>query len=114
MRILSFSCKWQKLSQPEFTTFRFPRKDRDWAIGEVVQVYYKNRSPQREKLFEAKILNKLSKLIGMIGDWDAHEDGFANATEMRFWLNKTYGLQKTGSFERMNKLTLRRVARTEG
>jgi len=30
MRILGFSKKWDKLKDPEFTTFRFERKDKDW------------------------------------------------------------------------------------
>ena len=30
MRIISFSVMWPKLQQPRFTTFRFPRKDKDW------------------------------------------------------------------------------------
>ena len=58
MRIISFSKRWPKLLNQEFTTFRFPRKDRNWEVGERVQVYYKNRTPEREKLGEAEIINK--------------------------------------------------------
>ena len=58
MRIISFTEKWSKLEQPIFTTFRYPRIDRDWQIGEMVQVFYKNRSPKREKLGVAQIIGK--------------------------------------------------------
>lgn len=68
MRIISFSKKWGKLQQPEFTTFRFPRKDKDWYVGEVVQVFYKNRSKNREFLGVAKIKNKEPRAMGRLGD----------------------------------------------
>jgi len=115
MRIISFSKKWVKLKQPDFTTFRFPRKDRDWEVGEVVQVYYKNRTPQREKLGEAKIL-KLEKRYFYLPDEDvplrslmshaeAKRDGFKNYQDMTAWLEKSYGGRIYD--EPMNKLTLR-------
>lgn len=44
MRILGFSKHWAKLDNPEFTTFRFPRKDKDWQIGETVKIVIKPRS----------------------------------------------------------------------
>jgi len=51
MRILGVSKKWDKLkNEMLFTTFRFPRKDRDWAVEEVVQLVYKPRSKEREIL----------------------------------------------------------------
>jgi len=103
MRIISFSKKWGKLSTPKFTTFRFPRKDKDWYIREVVQVFYKNRSPQREKLGVAEIIKKESRL-GARDDAEAREDGFENCHEMEKWMIKTYG--ETRTWESINKLTL--------
>jgi len=35
MRILGVSKKWDKLQRPEWTTFRFARKDKDWYEGEI-------------------------------------------------------------------------------
>jgi len=57
MRILGFSKKWAKLNNKLlFTTFRFPRKDKDWEIEEVVQIVYKPRSKEREPLGIARII----------------------------------------------------------
>lgn len=62
MRILGFSQKWHKLNNGIlFTTFRFPRKDKDWEIEEVVQIVYKPRSKQREPLGIARIIRKEPK-----------------------------------------------------
>jgi len=120
MRIISFSKKWQKLRQIEFTTFRFPRKDtvkgRDWHIGEVVQVYYKNRSPKREFLGIAEITDKSPRWVvnrilgnegvGIIEGEEARADGFTGCGEMEGWLIKEYGSKRIWE-EPMNKLTLR-------
>ena len=99
MRILGFSKKWDKLNKQwferdrhTFTTFRFPRKDRDWDVEELVQVVYKPRSKEREALGVARIIRKEEKNIGknwnycpfpsrpntpdMITPDDAKEDGF--------------------------------------
>lgn len=114
MRIISFSKKWEKLSQSEFTTFRFTRKDTDWHIGEVVQVYYKNRTPQREKLFEAEIINKEMRKIATAFEQyrpteeEAKADGFPNLFEMNTYFRKTYGEARLFE-EPINKLTLKRV-----
>ena len=63
MRILGFSKKYGKLSKPwyardihTFTTFRYPRRDRDWEVEEIVQVVYKPRSKEREPLGIARII----------------------------------------------------------
>jgi len=111
MRIISFTKKWQKLSNPEFTTFRFPRRDRDWYIGEVVQLYLRNRTPQREKLGEAEIINKEVRKIATAyepyrpTEAEAIADGFGSSVEMNVWFRKTYGSR---IFEApVYKLTLR-------
>jgi len=106
MRIISFSKKWDKLREDIFTTFRFPRKDKDWFVGEVVQVFYKSRSPQREKLGIAVIFNKEIRL-GAKDDEEAKADGFIDMCDMERWMIKTYGEAKT--WQPMNKLTLKWV-----
>ena len=105
MRILSFSKKWDKLQQPEFTTFRFPRKDKDWFVSEVVQVYFKNRSPNRKKLGEAEIIHKELKKYGADTEAEAQADGFISLRDMERWMIKAHGEART--YEPMNKLTLR-------
>lgn len=118
MRIVSFSKKWGKLhlelpieERPEFTTFRFPRKDRDMEVGERVQVYFKNRTPQREKLGEAIIINKEMRKIATAyepyrpTEEEAIADGFTSLFEMNVWFREVHGNR---IFEEpVNKLTLK-------
>lgn len=121
MRIISFSKKWEKLKQPEFTTFRYPRVDKDWYIGEQVQVYFKNRSPQRERLGIAEIINKERReldpfftdgkvvepiRVPLVTDDEAIADGFESRNDMIRYMEKQYGLDYISLF---NKLTLRWV-----
>ena len=111
MRIISFSKMWEKLSQAEFTTFRFPRKDRDWERGEVVQVYFKSRSPERERLGIAAIIFKEIRFDGKpetdVTRAEAIADGFCSIRDMENWMIKTHGMVK--AWKPMNKLTLRWV-----
>lgn len=99
MRILGFSKKWGKLNKQwferdyhTFTTFRYPRRDRDWDEEEVVQVVYKPRTKEREPLGIARIIRKEEKDIDqewkyyplpnfpntpyVISPEEAKEDGF--------------------------------------
>ena len=99
MRIIGFSVMWDKLNKPDykrdvhpFTTFRYPRRDRDWEVEEVVQVVYKPRSKDRKPLGIARIIRKEEKNIkkewsyyplpnfpntpDMITPSEAEEDGF--------------------------------------
>lgn len=117
MRILGFSKRWDKLNQLEFTTFRFPRKDKDWEVGELVQIVYKpRRKGGGEMLGIAEIVGKgirdMTRSIGstfpQITIDEAKEDGFVNYIEMRGWLNKTYGKHRV-FYKPMNKLTLKRI-----
>ena len=113
MRIISFTKMWDKLKQPEFTTFRYPRGDKDWFVGEEVQVFYKNRSPNREKIGIAeivkieprRILSVVPYDIPRISDDEAISDGFENFNDMVDWLHKTYSKWVLRS--NINKLTLR-------
>ena len=113
MRILGFSKKWDKLQQGEFTTFRYPRKDRDWQVGEVVKVVYKPRSKEREVLGTAEITAKNHLQFGLFNIYDsryittaeAQMDGFTCYKEMKDWFYKQYGGRIFG--EPINKLTLK-------
>ena len=108
MRILGFSKKWGKLGLSEFTTFRLPRKDADWFEEEVVQIVYKPRSKEREKLGIAKIIDKESRIISSITSLEAIADGFSEGrVEMWRWLLETH---KGITLETpIDKLTLRWV-----
>ena len=117
MRILGFSKKWPKLKQPEFTTFRFRRRDRDWEAGEFVQVVYKPRSKDREPLGIAKIITKEERNtapdwggagVPVVTNEEAIEDGFANWGEMFDWLAAAHGLHRLAT-EPLNKFTIRWV-----
>ncbi|KKL60061.1 hypothetical protein LCGC14_2209080 [marine sediment metagenome] len=101
MRILGFSKKWDKLNNIEFTTFRSPRKDRDWEADETVQIVYKPRSKKRESLGTARIISKEFRFPLEITEEEAIKDGFNNALEV--WLF----LKKPKNDTPMNKLTLR-------
>jgi hypothetical protein len=121
MRILGFSKKWDKLKRTEFTTFRYPRKDRDWEINEIVQAVYKPRSKNREILGMAQIIKKELRAMALQGDKtgmphitneEAIADGFPD-TEVQhgyfsMWefLWDYYGGERLIS-EPMNKLTLK-------
>lgn len=119
MRVLGFSKRWQKLSNPEFTTFRFTRRDRDWQVGELVQVIYKPRTKNRLPLGQAEIVNKeecwifsANKPRGakMLTPKEARADGFMGYGDMALWLSKAHGHQHLVD-EPMNKLTLRWLRR---
>lgn len=114
MRILGFSKMWKKLSQPEFTTFRYPRGDKDWQIGEQVQIVYKPRSKERKILGIAKIISKEKRefdlsftdgniAVPFLTETEAIADGFANHRAMVDYMEKQYGLDYVSLF---NKLTL--------
>jgi len=128
VRILGFSKKWSKLNNDIlFTTFRFPRKDKDWQVEEVVQVVYKPRSKDREPLGIARIIRKEPKDLNkqfhyytggysppntpdIITPSEAEEDGFTgvhgggDTEKMRQFFIDTYGYSKCK--EPINKLTL--------
>lgn len=115
MRILGFSVKWPKLLEPEFTTFRLCRRDKDWQVSELVQVVFKPRSKEREILGIAVILSKEPRrLCGSsvphyryITAYEAIEDGFNSLSDMEAWLLKAHGGRIRE--ELINKLTVRWV-----
>ena len=114
MRVLGFSKKWPKLYQPEFTTFRFPRKDsdrgRDWKVGELVQIVYHPRGKDREVICVAKIISKTPRKLEDVNDTEACLDGFESAKDMHYWMLKTYGGYEAFIVP-MSKLTLKREVR---
>jgi len=128
MRELGFSKKWNKLdSEILFTTFRFPRKDKDWQVEEVVKIVYKPRSKEREVLGVACIIRKDVKDLNKqfhyyVGGYftpntpdtitpnEAEDDGFTgihgggDTEKMRRFFIDTYSYSKCK--EPINKLTL--------
>ena len=95
MRIMGFNKNWEELysGSKTFTTIRFARKDKDWQVGELVQVVLKPRSKERQVLGIAEIVNKESRDLFRVGlaDYEMHTDGFENKKQLGDWLDKTYG-----------------------
>jgi len=106
MRILGFSHKWQKLSNQEFTTFRYRRKDadrgRDWHNSEILKIVYRPRH-EHEVLGIAQIIKKEPKQCQMVTDEEAVADGFQDIGEMMDFLNPP----SPAGMQIINKLTLR-------
>lgn len=124
MRELGFSEHWPKLNAGLlFTTFRYPRRHRDWQVEEVVRVVYRPRSPKRDVLGVARIIRKEVKDTSkeftyygsntpvVIRPEEAEEDGFTgmhgggSIEKMKKWLRETYGY-RFYSEPVMHKLTL--------
>jgi len=127
MRILGFSQMWPKLKEDQFTTYRFPRKDKDWQIEEVVQVVFKPRTKDRVILGIARIIRVTQKDINnqwsyypspskpntpdMITPWEAEEDGFegqhggGDVDKMRKYFQDAHGYTRCDK-EMINKLQL--------
>ncbi len=123
MRILGFQKYWEKLDKPQFTTFRYPRGDRDWEEDEQVQVVIPARQKGGgQKLGIAKIVGKVARELDpiyyamtrnecppLVTDEEAREDGFYDLEDMNAWLEDTYG--KLDYIPRMNKLNLKWIER---
>jgi len=107
-----------KLSEETFTTFRFPRKDRDWEVGETVQVVMNPRTKGRQPLGEAMIVTKeVKRLIGAgwpnsITNDEARMDGFRLAAYLVDFLMEGKALSYWGLHP--NRLTLRWTRRYDG
>ncbi|GAG64007.1 unnamed protein product, partial [marine sediment metagenome] len=115
-RILGFCQKWPKLRRPTFTTFRVTRRDKDWQVGEEVQIVVRPRSKEREKLGRAVIIGKELRSLRSLVDVhhlptdtlsitraEAVADGFPSYKAMAEWLYETHGL---GPNAHINKLTV--------
>lgn len=141
MRILGFSKKWPKLNkqwyvsnQLTFTTFRYPRKDKDWEVEEMVQVVYKPRTKGREPLGIARIIRidkkDTSKKFYGFGDIckdpdvitpsDAYEDGFSgmhgggDIKKLLDWLHESAEPMRFYREPIVHKLTLYWIERFNG
>jgi len=95
MRIMGFSIDWPKLKKDRFTTFRFERRDRDWSVGEIVQVKVQPRSKggglyKGNALIEAKESKDIIQHKDCISEAEAKDDGFENKSEMWKWFLKAH------------------------
>jgi len=116
MRILGVTEKWRKLKKPRWTTFRLRRRDKDWQVGELVQVVHQQRNKQRVVMGVARIIgielrhfytpNPQGRRITF---QEALRDGFMSEEEMRRWMLKHHGDRVRT--EPLNKLTLEWVER---
>ncbi len=111
MRILGMAERFDKLKKPRFIDFRLRRRDKDWQVGEIVQVVYKARSKQREVLGIARIISIELKHFytpspqgRRITYQEAQRDGFDSEEAMEKWFLKTHGPRVRQ--EPLNKLTL--------
>lgn len=126
MRILGVSELWSKLLKDNWTTFRFPRRDRDWEVGEVVQVVFKPRSKDRGILGQARINQKDPRWVMFpdesfmicekirenpkldhvyfVSECEAKLDGFENRRQMFDFMIKRYDIRVYD--EPMNRLVL--------
>jgi len=135
MRIMSFTKRWAKLNNPIlFTTFRYPRKDKDWEVEEVVQIFFRTRSKEREELGIARIIRKEVKdtskeyhygsslyptaTLDIITPEEAKEDGFTgmhgggDIEKLKDFLRESAGIE----FYRqrlINKMTLYWIRRNK-
>lgn len=106
-----------KLGIDRFTSFRFPRRDKDWAVGELVKIVYKARSPaNRSVLGLAEIVKKEPRVFHIEGvrpelyhdipeitEREAKLDGFLSRVDMEKWI---LAVNKRMEWEAINKLTL--------
>ena len=115
MRILGFSrIDWQdfnrhclKLLQPEFTTWRWQRRDKPWQEREVVQVVLRPRSKERLILGEAGIKNIEIREPWQIKDDEARMDGFGQAWELSSYLNQERHARKLPYGHPLNRLMIK-------
>lgn len=99
MRILGFVKYWPKLNKNTFTTFRYPRRDKDWQVGEKVQVVIKPRTKDKVWLGVAEIIAKEKRNVSWkrmngirnLSFEEAVDDGFKSRTAMISWLYNLYG-----------------------
>jgi len=122
---MNYTTNTPKLQEDEFTSFRLPRRDRDWKEKEIVKIVYQPRGKSREVLGSVKIVEKEPKYFfylphglfkkRIINDKDAKKDGFQNSHEMYLAMVKMHGRERidgsfliTGPYDgKINKLTLR-------
>ena len=114
MRVLGFSELWPKLGQHTFTTFRYIRKDKDWAAGEQVQIVFDKRGPQRSVLGIAEIVKIQPRCIKRgcrcgkqkVSINEAQADGFKDYWAMWAWFYDTYHNSDHWPDCNLNRITL--------
>lgn len=122
MREMSFSQLWPKLAQDKFTTFRLPRRDKDWEVGEQVRIMFKGRTKMRSILGSAKIIGKAPRAVPLAFRWvdlnnvrqtevppvtvaEARQDGFGSVKDMAIWVTLKHRTVKDDVLV-MNRLVL--------
>lgn len=133
MRILGFCKDWDKLKQPEFTTFRFEHRGKPHVIGEQFQIKIKPRSKgggifkgiAKLRMKEPRAMAKYGDLTGcqLVTNDEALVDGFEDKWDkhafkrayfgMWEFLWDCYGWERLHK-EPMNKMTLRWVKKCQG
>lgn len=121
MRVLGFAEYHPKLRLHTFTTFRYPRSDRDWEHLEFVQIVLKPRTKDRVPIGIAKISAKIEGYVfpqekpfidfpcHLIRPSEALCDGFSNLREMHDYFVDMHG--KRLLEEPLNKLVLSYIER---
>ena len=122
MRVLGFNQRWPKLNldkpvelRPDFGTFRFTRKDRDWQVDEIVEVViHPRKKGGGEHTGIAEIFDKEPRnmtlasgnnSIPMVTEQEAKSDGFTSVEDMQLWMQKSH--PDHAYYEPMNKISLR-------
>ena len=119
MRRMGFSSLWpdqsgkSKLAEDEVTTLRFPRRDKDWLLGETVLVVYRPRHDNvvlGMAIIRLKEPRSLSQEMATTGiplptEEEAVQDGFQHLGGMLTWFWKVY--RDRVMQEAANKLTIR-------
>ena len=121
MRIISFTEYWvnlvlnvPKLETDQFSTWRFTRRDKDYFVGEKLQVWFRQRSPKRKFLFNAEVVSKTPRQLFDKNEtlnisWaEAKVDGFESPEIMFHFLVKAHGEQRVKT-EPINILFLRKI-----
>jgi hypothetical protein len=87
MPLLSFSVKYAELNDGSKTqTIRFPRKKRDIKAGDVLYIWWKSRTKNREKLGEGICSKSTFKKVGELTEEDAYRDGFVDLEALQWTL----------------------------
>jgi hypothetical protein len=111
--LLGFTVLREKLLDGTKTqTIRFPRK-RPFKVGDNLQVYWKPRTKQCEKLFDAKVTKIETKALGDVDEQDAIKDGFNCLLDFRmafFDLHPDLATKEFGPYsEEVDIITFERV-----
>ena len=91
MPILSFSVKYVELNDGSKTqTIRLPRKPWEIKVGDKLYIWWKLRTPIREKLGEGICTKSIFKIAGELNNDDAIKDGFLDIEGLRWTLGELH------------------------